>query len=235
MTWLNDKIAMAKGNQKTSDQQKKRHVLPIATKDVYCNMYRAGYSFEEIQKQVAEQSKPRIFLQSLIQLVGWIKNQAKATRLQGLQGMNLRKRRRERGAGRPTSHPEVSTNLFSWFVAERAQGRKVKPTDLEQEAKRIDPTMTARWLERWRRRWRICRRSIQRRSTLSATERLTRALTFHKFHASWEKPEFVINFDEIPCALSGTMGSDRHTYEHKGAHSVLAVERGRQPSSHFWQ
>ena len=191
-------------------------------------------TIDNIRLYVADNSKPRVFVQSMAQVSSW----KKALSTQANIG---KKRTRADGGGRHVLHGEVEQKLLAWFQKARGDGVVVSRAMFEdvvtKESEKLEkPRPGKRWLESFRHRHRIVRRAIQRRTLLTNEEIMNRLQRFIAGILSLGGADFVINVDEIPVSLAGTMCSQHHTYNFVGGHNILGrfeANYTKRAATHF--
>lgn len=223
--WLQKKIDAFKKSERTSDFEGKRMTIPLCKKDSLCELYRQGYSFEVVQQQAAAIFPARIFLQSKFQLAQWIKNQV--TRQRVSTNRPCKKRLREEGGGRRGKYKKLGSELLSWFIGERMAEKIVRKADLKAQSEILfkaiveEGELSSRWIEKWRMKHDIVLRAIKRKTVLTPDARIKFAQKFHQFIALWTQCNCVVNLDEIPVSLCGSMGTCQKTYELRGVEDVI--------------
>ena len=125
---------------------------------------------------------------------------------------------------RPRSTDPVGTELLEWYTNLRSQNMRVSVAAAKARARVINGTpVSNKWFYRWKRQHDIVLRSVQRTTTRTIQEITALLNSFHQFLYNILLASIVsiiINLDEIPFSLSGSMNS-RSTLSDRGSRNVI--------------
>jgi hypothetical protein len=167
-------------------------------------------AYREAQRLIFKKTAKKATIRRRSDLISWDEAVRKAEHEEdGVTGF------RARGGGAPPKYPDLELRMRQWCLEKVTHGELVLRRTVEDKVKEISEQLghavpEDKWVMRFLHRNNFCFKKIQRMTTLTPDARdaaLCRYYGYLDTVPSRQNLRFVLNFDEVPISVAGTMGN----------------------------